>query len=77
MWWPKNADGSPIKYVYRLIDNEEGSDLKLPRMGKAMRDIFQAETPVDFERVEARQHALKHIAATIWRTGFFCPHHWT
>ena len=35
-WWPTNADGSHISHVYRLIDEDQGSDIRCPEIDKAM-----------------------------------------
>ena len=80
-WWPTNADGSHISHVYRLIDEDQGSDIRCPEIDKAMSHILKPETPVDLGQNESKEQAIKHISkvpeGTNWKERPFCRHQWT
>ena len=61
MWWPKYPDGHHITHIYRLIDDDHGTDLIFLSMDMAMSHNLQENTIVDFANDAVKQLSLIHI----------------
>ena len=60
-WWLKFADGHPVTHVYRLIDDDNGLDTKIPKVTEAMSHKLKPEAVVDFSDKQVKQQAITHV----------------
>ena len=61
-WWPRKGNGKIVKYLYRLLDGECGSDLQNPAdLDPAIRHYVQEEKPVNFFDPDIKEQALRHV----------------
>ena len=56
------ADGHHVTHLYRMIDDDEGTDLKFPNMDKAMSHMPSTpQAPVDSSSFEVNDSAFEHV----------------
>ena len=62
-WWPMMPDGTIVTHLYRLSDEQNGSDIQHPLgIHPAIDHKILENEPVDFRDIELKKHALIQLS---------------
>ena len=58
-WWPMMPDGTIVTHLYRLLDEQDGSDIQHPLgIHPAIRHKLRENEPVDFRDIDLKKETL-------------------
>ena len=60
-WWPRHADGHHWTHLWRLIDDDWGTDIAFPQLLPPLSDKVKENTKVDFQDADVKRQVIRHI----------------